>query len=122
MVLYVPYTYTYIGNLSQEYKLFLDYYSKLVDTLPASDLSHYFVSERVISLADHHKIVRSSNPQESATLILEKVSVELQCGNSAVLNKMLWIMEQGIATANIISKEIRDKLLVKGESSRNRTG
>jgi len=101
-----------IGPKLAEYKLFTDYYSKLVDTLPASDLSHYFVSDRVISLADHEEIVRSSTPQKAARLLLDRVSQQLQNGNSSVFNKMLLIMEHhGIATAKIMAKEVRDKLL-----------
>jgi len=83
-----------------------------VDTLPASDLSHYFVSNCVISLADHEEIVRSSTPQKAAKLLLDRVSHQLQHGNSTVLNKMLLIMEHhGIATAKIVAEEIRNKLL-----------
>ena len=101
-----------IGPELAEYKLFTDYYCKLVDTLPASDLSHYFVSARVISLADHEEIVRSSTPQKAARLLLDRVSQQLQNGNSSVFNKMLLIMEHhGIATAKIVAKEVRDNLL-----------
>ena len=83
-----------------------------MDTLPASDLSHYFVSDSVISLADHEEIVRSSTPQKAAKLLLDRVSHQLQHGNSTVLNKMLLIMEHhGIATAKIVAEEIRNKLL-----------
>ncbi|XP_065906869.1 uncharacterized protein [Dysidea avara] len=97
---------------STEYKLFTDYYSKLVDTLPASDLSHYFVSDRVISLADHEEIMKSLTRQKAARLILDRVSHQLQNGNSTVFNKMLLIMEHhGIATAKIVAGEIRKKLI-----------
>jgi len=100
------------GSQSVQQKLFAEYYNKLVDILPANDLSHYFVSERVISLTDHENIMRSSRPQKAARLLLERVSHQLHNGNGAVLNKMLSIMEHhGIATAKIIAAEITDKLL-----------
>ena len=96
---------------SMEYKLFTDHYDKLVNTLPASDLSHYFVSDKVISLKDHERIIRSIVPEDAAKLLLDKVSLQIQNGNTGVLNKMLLIMEyHGISTAKTISLEIREKL------------
>ena len=94
-----------------EYKLFVDYYSKLVNTLPASDLSHYFVSDKIISLADHEVIIRSLIPQQAAKLLLDKVSLQLQNGNSTVLHKMLLIMDKyGVSDARAISMEMRNIL------------
>ena len=99
------------GHQSVEYKLFTDYYSKLVDTLPASDLSHYFVSDKIISLEDHERIIKSTVTQDAAKLLLDRVSFQLQNGNNMVLSKMLLIMDyRGIDTAKTISLEIRNKL------------
>ena len=100
-----------------EYKIFTDYYSKLVDTLSASDLSHFFVSDKIISLTDHEKIIRSLLPLEAARLLLDRVSFQLQKGNSRVLNSMLLIMDHhGVAAVKALSTEIRSKLLaVKSE-------
>ena len=104
----VPYN---AGHQSVEYKLFTDYYSKLVDTLPASDLSHYFVSDKIISLTDHERIIRTMVPQDAAKLLLDRVSFQLQNRNNMVLSKMLLIMDyHGIDTAKTISLEIRSKL------------
>ena len=101
----------HVGQQSLEYRLFLDYYSKLVDTLPASDLSHYFVSDKIISLADHERIIRSTVPQDAAKLLLDKASLQLQKGNSTVLNKMLLIMDKyGVSAARATSVEIRKML------------
>jgi len=93
--------------------LFTEYYSKLVDTLPASDLSHYFVSDKIISITDHEKIIRTSIPQEAAKLLLDRISLHLQIGNSTVFKKMLLIMDHyGVLMAKKISLEIRNKLLL----------
>ena len=95
-----------------EYRLFTEYYSKLVNTLPASDLSHYFVSDKIISLEDHERVIRSIVPQDAAKLLLDKVSLQIQNGSTSVFSKMLLIMDyHGVNTAKTISLEIRKKLL-----------
>ncbi|XP_065883364.1 uncharacterized protein [Dysidea avara] len=100
------------GCQSPEYKVFIDYFSTLVDTLPATDLCHYFVSDRVITLADHQEVVRSSTPQRAATILLDRVSCQIQDDDSTVFTKMLLIMKHhGIATAKSVSEEITAKLL-----------
>ena len=100
-----------IGQQFTEYKLFTDYYSKLVNTLPASDLSHYFVSDKIISLTDHEDITRSSTPRQAAKLLLDRVSVQIQNGNTSVFSKILVIMDyHGVNTAKAISREIRKKI------------
>ena len=94
-----------------EYKLFTDYYDKLVNTLPASDLSHYFVSDKIISLTDHEEIIRSLLPWGAAKLLLDRISLQIQNGNSSVFSKMLLIMDyHGVSTAKTMSLEIRKKL------------
>ena len=94
-----------------EYKLFTDYYSKLVNTLPASDLSHYFVSDKIITLEDHERIIKSAVTQDAAKLLLDRVSVQIQNGNTSVFSKMLLIMDyHGVNSAKAISREIRNKL------------
>ena len=91
--------------------MFTDYYDKLVDTLPASDLSHYFVSDKIITLEDHERIIKSAVTQDAAKLLLDRVSLQLQNGNYVVLSKMLFIMDHhGTDTAKTISSEIRSKL------------
>ena len=108
-----------IGQQSVEYKLFTDYYSKLVNTLPASDLSHYFVSDKIITLEDHERIIKSAVTQDAAKLLLDRVSVQIQNGNTSVFSKMLLIMDyHGVNTAKAISREIRNKLkCVQGNSN-----
>ena len=100
-----------IGQPSMQYKLFTDYYNKLVKTLPASDLSHYFVSDKIISITDHERIIRSTVPQDAAELLLNRLSLQLKNGNDILLNKMLLIMDyHGTDAAKTISLEIRSKL------------
>ena len=96
---------------SARYKVFTGYYTKLVNILPASDLSHYFVSDKIITITDHERIIGSSVPQVAAKLLLDKVSVQLHNGNSMVLNKMLLIMEyRGGTITKEVSREMRTKL------------
>ena len=91
--------------------MFNEYYSKLIHILPATNLSHYFVSDKIITLEDYDKIVRSLTSQEAAKVLLDKVSLQLQSGNSTILNKMLLIMDHhGVATVKELSQEIRSKL------------
>ena len=107
-----------IGQQYIEYKLFTDYYDKLVHTLPASDLSHYFVSDKIISVTDHERIIRSTVPQDATELLLQKVLLQLQKGNVSVFSKMLLIMDHyGTSTAKTISVEIRNRLsaLMRGK-------
>ena len=106
--LYILY---YTGPKSIQYKLFIEYYDKLVDILPATDLAHYFVSDKIITLEDYDEIIRSPIPQKAAKILLDKVSLQLQSGNSIIFNKMLLIMDHhGVFTAKELSQEIRNKL------------
>ena len=118
------YLFNHTDYQSAEYKLFTDYYNILVDTLPASDLSHYFVSDKIISLEDHERIIRSILPQDAAKLLLDRVSLQLQNGNISVFSKMLLIMDyHGVSNAKTISLEIRKKLsAVKCEDYSNEQG
>ena len=99
------------GHQSVEYKLFTDYYNKLLDVLQASDLSHYFVSDKIISVTDHERIIRSTVPQDGAKLLLDRVSWQLQNGNTTAFNKILLIMDHyGVTAAKTLSQEIKSNL------------
>ena len=102
-----------------EYKIFKDYYKTLVDTLPASDLAHYFVSEKIISLDDYDKIIRLTSTlwQEASKLLLDRVSSQLQNGNSTLFNKMLMIMSHHTVTIKALSQEMRDKISALNNTS-----
>jgi len=111
LVSHITYHHCVLDHQSPEYRVFIDYFSTLVDTLPATDLCHYFVSAKVITLADHQEVVRASSPQRAAKLLLDKVSRQLQDGDRTVFTKMLLIMKHhGIATAKSVSDEITAKL------------
>ena len=107
------------GYQSSEHKLLTKYYNKLVDIIPAINLSHFLVSDNTISPLDHEEIIRSLKPREAAELLLRKVSMQLQKGNSGVFNNLLVIMNhRGTAATRAISLEMRDKLLkIKGMDS-----
>ena len=66
---------------SPEYLMMVRHYSKLVDTLTAKNLSHHFVSRKVISTKDQEEIL---NPTTSsvwaATVLLRRVINPLKAG------------------------------------------
>ena len=91
--------------------MFIDYFSRLEEILPATYLCHYFVSHKIISVSDYGRIIRSSLPQDAARVLLDRVSLQMQSGNSIIFNKMLLIMEyHGVIAAKRLSQEIRGKL------------
>ena len=50
-------------------------------------------------------------PQDAAKLLLDRVSLQIQNGNTSVFSKMLLVMDyHGINTAKTISLEIKKKL------------
>jgi len=85
-----------------------------VDTIPACDLSHYFVSENVISLTDHEEITKPTTPSHTAALLLlNKVLYMLKEQRSVQrFNKMLSIMEHhGDGATRTLSQEIKSKVV-----------
>jgi len=94
-----------------EYKLFLDFYEKLSNILPISDLCPYFVSEKVISPSDIEQIIKSSTSVAAARLALDKVAVQVKVGKVKPLKAMLLIMEQrGNDVTKILSDDLTNKL------------
>ena len=82
-----------------------------MNVLPAGELSHYFVSGKIISLIDHDKVIRCSIQQDAARLVLDKVAVHLQSGNNKIFSKMLLIMyDHGVIDVKELSQEIYSKL------------
>ena len=85
-----------------------------MDTIPACDLSHYFVSENVISVTDHEEITKLTTPSHTAAqLLLNKVLYMLKEQRSVdCFNKMLSIMEHhGDGATSSLSQEIKIKVL-----------
>ena len=100
-----------VADQQLQYKMFTDYYGKLVDSIPAAELSHYFVSDKIISLTDYEEIIQSPSPQKAARVLLDRVGEELQNGNSAALNKLLLTIEHhGIGAAKALSSELKNQL------------
>ena len=105
------------SNNLPEFKIFQQYYSKLVDCLPAKELSHYLVSQGVIALIENEDIISPNTSRHRATeLLLSKVSLFLQEGNALPFKKLLDVMQKhgGDATVSL-SSEIQ-KLLNKNNS------
>ncbi|XP_065907255.1 uncharacterized protein [Dysidea avara] len=98
---------------SPEFKVFIDYYNKLVHTLLDCNLFHYFVSEYIISLTDHEEITKPTTLSVVAVeFLLNRISVLLQSSTChECFHKVLAIMENhgNIATEKL-SREIRVKL------------
>jgi len=106
--------YNFIDDELPEYKVFTDYYSKLVDTIPASNLSHYFVSENMISLTNHEEITKPTTPSHTAVqLLLNNVLYALKDqGSTEYFYKMLGIMKcHGNSATQDLSSEIHSKVL-----------
>ena len=96
---------------SPEYKIFLDYYEKLSNILPISDLCPYFVSEKVISPSDIEHIIKSPTSVAAAKLALDRVTDKVKIGEVEPLEKMLLIMRQrGNDVTKIVSTELKHKL------------
>jgi len=101
----------FAGDQTPEYSLLMQYHDKLLKILPVCDLTPYFVSEKVISLADNEEVLKSSTTLTAAQLILDRVSFRIKNGNTNLLAKMILIMEHyGIDAAKILSHEIKIKL------------
>ena len=89
----------------------MQYHNKLLKILPICDLTPYFVSDKVISLADNEEILKSSTTFTAAQLILERVSLRMKSGSTDIFAKMILIIEHyGIDAAKILSQEIKVKL------------
>ena len=88
-----------------------------MDTIPASDLSHYFVSENLVSLTDHEEITKPTTPSHrGAQLLLNKVLYMLKEQKSFdCFNKMLSIMEHhGDSATRTLSQDIKLRLNIQG--------
>ena len=91
--------------------MFNEYYDRLVNVLPAVELSHYFVSDKIISLNEHDRVIRSSFRQEAAILVLNKILVQLQSGNNKIFKTLLQIIvDHGTLDPKNLSQEIIGKL------------
>ena len=96
-----------------EFKVFKEYYYKLANILPASDLSHYFVSENLVTVRDHEEITNPvTQPHMAVLLLLNRVAHSLQTKSDVeVFNRMLAIMEyHGNSAIKHLSIEIMARI------------
>ena len=106
--------YTNVENhdYSKELEVFQDYYSKLVESLPANELSHYLVSHRVISLADNEEITKPTTPsRRAAEILLSRVYSSLQNGDVVAFHNLLHVMQQhGNSAVITLCNEIKSQI------------
>jgi len=95
-----------------QYKIFQNYYSKLVECLPTKELSHYLVSDGVITLTESEDITSLTTAREvAAEKLLGRVSASLQKGNVVKFNKLLSIMHKhGNGAIVSLSSEIQSHM------------
>ena len=103
-----------------EFRVLKEYYNKLTNILPACDLSHYFVSENLVTVRDHEEIINPvTSPQMAVLLLLNRVGHSLQTNSDVeVFKKMLAIMEcHGNSAIKHLSLEIRARILEETNKS-----
>ena len=100
--------------------MFQQYYSKLVDCLPTKELSHYLVSQGVLTLMDNEDITSSTTSSaKAAEMLLSKVSHSLQKGDVVPLKKLLNVMQRyGNDAIDNLSCEIQ-RLLIKSDEGKS---
>lgn len=94
-------------DLSVEYEVFIEFFSQIVDVIPAVALSGHFVQENIISPQDQLEIFKVTLPINAAGLLLNKISIPLKGGNNKIFYKFLDITEQH---GNIDSKTLIDDI------------
>ena len=81
-----------------EYKLFMQYYSKLSDVLSLVDLTSHFVAANIITSSDAEAITNTITTESQTAILqnlLNKISLAFSLGNdgSKLFDKMLEIMQ-----------------------------
>ena len=96
-----------------EYKLFMQYHSKLSDVLSLVDLTSHFVAANIITSSDGQAVINTMiiESQTAAALrkLLNKISLALLCSHddSKLFHKMLRIMQvHGDDTAQCLAAEM----------------
>ena len=101
----------YVGYISAEYEVFIQYYSQIVSTLSASTLSPHFVAQKIISPDEQLEIFSATSSKKAAGLLLGKISVALKVGSSEGFYKLLDITEQhGSIDSKNVSLAVRKRL------------
>ena len=84
----------FTGNEIPENRIFLDNYSDLVTTLSSANLSQHFVSNAIITIADHHNILSKTDSHKMAETLLRPIAAALEIGYLPSFYKMLRIMKK----------------------------
>jgi len=93
---------------TQEYDVFIQYYSRLTSILQV-DLTPHFVTAKIITLSDEDEITKTSTASHRAAMkmLLKPVSSSLETGYTTSFYKMLEIIQQhGIDAAQHLAGEI----------------
>ena len=99
-------------HLSIECKVFIHYYSQIVNTLSAITLSPYFVKHGIILPANQQEIYNVHSPTKAAGLLLSNISSALMSGFNKGFYKFLDITEQyGSGDSKHVTTAIKEKLL-----------
>ena len=84
----------FTGNEILEKRVFLKHYHDLVAILPNANLSQYFVSSSIITIADDHNISSSNDRHHKAVTLLNPIAAALETGYTPSFYKMLEIMKE----------------------------
>jgi len=93
-------------------RVFQGYFSKLLDCLPVKQLSHYLVSQGVVTQIENEDISSpTTSPRRAAELLLSIVSLALQEDNIVPFKKVLNVMQaHGNDAIVSLSSEIQRQL------------
>lgn len=107
----IHFIYIYVGYVSTEYEVFIQYYSQIVSTLSANTLSPHFVAQKIISPDEQLEIFSTTSAKKAAGLLLSKISVALKVGSTKGFYKLLDITEQhGSIDSKNVSLAVRKRL------------
>jgi len=92
--------------------VFIEFYSKLVDTLPTKQLVPEFITNGIISAANGEEIMKDiTTSNRAATLLLNKVDNPLKTGMCEVFYKLIYIIgEHGNADTEALSHAMLKRL------------
>jgi len=101
--------------------VFTRFYGDLVDTLSScSNLSKYFVSESIITIADHYAMMSENDPQAKADKLLKPIAAALNTKFKPSFYKMLTIMKRrGNESTKSLAERITQADELKGSELGN---
>ena len=97
----------FLGCLSPEYLVIIKYYSKLIDTLAAKKLSHYFVSHKIISTKEEEEIIKpGASSVQAATFLLGRIIKPLRAGFENCTNNFYVFLDITEQHGNVDIKQL----------------